>query len=124
LRAGRGSDEDAGPSRPEEEPDVRFSLANERTVLAWIRTALALVAAGVIAARYLDEGQPWPLVVGLVLVLLGGGIGWVSYDRWRANQVAMRQGRPLPNSPLPRVLTLGLALGSIAAAILLVAQEV
>lgn len=31
-------------------PDPRFSLANERTVLAWLRTSLAFVAAGLGAA--------------------------------------------------------------------------
>ncbi|WP_143342795.1 YidH family protein, partial [Crossiella equi] len=30
-----------------EEPDPRFTLANERTFLAWIRTSLGLMAAGV-----------------------------------------------------------------------------
>ncbi len=34
-------------SRLGEAPDYRFSLANERTFLAWIRTALGFLAAGV-----------------------------------------------------------------------------
>ena len=29
-----------------EEPDYRFTLANERTFLAWVRTALGLLAGG------------------------------------------------------------------------------
>ncbi len=34
-------------SRLGEAPDYRFSLANERTFLAWVRTALGFLAAGV-----------------------------------------------------------------------------
>ena len=34
-------------------PEAQFQLANERTYLAWLRTALALVASGVAAARLL-----------------------------------------------------------------------
>ena len=36
------------------DPDPRFTFANERTFLAWNRTALAFVAAGLAAAEFLD----------------------------------------------------------------------
>lgn len=36
------------------DPDPRFSLANERTLLAWIRTSLAFLALGV-ALDALDD---------------------------------------------------------------------
>jgi hypothetical protein len=38
------------PAGDEQEPDYRFTFANERTFLAWIRTALALIAGGVAVA--------------------------------------------------------------------------
>ncbi len=41
-----GSDEPA-----ETEPEARFTLANRRTFLAWSRTALALVAAGLASVQ-------------------------------------------------------------------------
>lgn len=56
-----------------QEPDPRFTFANERTFLAWVRTALALVAGGI----GLEAFVPPLAVPGLrqalavVLVLLG-----------------------------------------------------
>ncbi|WP_031507791.1 YidH family protein, partial [Streptomyces megasporus] len=39
-------------------PDYRFSLANERTFLAWIRTALALVGGGLAVNQFLTGIRP------------------------------------------------------------------
>jgi putative membrane protein len=77
--------------------DARFSLANERTYLAWIRTALALVAGGLVAAKALEfDHAVWrwvvatpPLVAGVLLAVEAG-------VRWRVYEDAMRAGRPLP----------------------------
>jgi putative membrane protein len=81
------------------EPDHRFSLANERTFLAWVRTSLALLAGGV-ALDAVDLDGPGGLqttlaVVLVVLGLLGAGASWV---RWAAAERAMRLGRPLPST--------------------------
>jgi putative membrane protein len=67
------------------QPDHRFSLANERTFLAWIRTSLALLAGGV-ALDAVDLDGPRSLqsalaVTLVVLGLLGAGVSWV---RWAA----------------------------------------
>ena len=92
------------PASPDEPgyPDYRFTLANERTLLAWLRTALALVAGGVAVATYApDLGVPWgSAAVALALVLLGLGAALGGHRRWRANEAAMREGRPLPESGL------------------------
>jgi len=81
-----------------EEPDPRFSMANERTALAWVRTALALVAGGVgltsvarIAglSRLLD-------VLAAALCVLGAMLAVVAVLGWRRRELAMRLDRPLP----------------------------
>lgn len=96
--------------------DYRFSLANERTFLAWIRTALALIAAGLVAAKALNfdhELARWivaapPVAVGAVLAV-GASV------RWRQYEVAMRSGHPLPIGRGVRLLGIGLALYAVVA---------
>ncbi|TDQ55308.1 YidH family protein [Actinorugispora endophytica] len=94
------------------EPDYRFTLANERTFLAWIRTALALVA-GAVAVLHLVPLQ-WhhglQLTVGLSLAALAVVITAYAPLRWFRVQRAMRRDRPLPTSPLPLVTAVGVAL--------------
>ena len=111
------------PPRPDvgREPDYRFSLANERTFLAWIRTALALTAGGLGVIQLLPE-----LVVpggrealGLALVLLGTTVAVTSFRRWSSNETAMRTETPLPVSRLPLVLAGGVGLVSLVAVVLL-----
>jgi putative membrane protein len=102
------------------EPDYRYSLANERTFLAWIRTALALIASGLGAVQLLPHfGVAWGNeALGLALVLLGTVVAATSYRRWEGNERAMRTDQPLPPAGLPRLLAIGVALVAVAAAIL------
>jgi putative membrane protein len=99
-------------------PDYRFTLANERTLLAWLRTGLALVAGGVAVATYApDLGARWgSAAVALALVLIGLGVALAGYRRWRANEEAIRAGRPLPASWL-----MPIAAGAVAAVVVVVA---
>jgi putative membrane protein len=115
---------DRGSPRAVTEPDARFTLANERTFLAWNRTALALVVAGLAIVQLLPPfpGVPWGRhVLGLPLIVLGAVVSVTSYAEWRRNQAALRSGAPLPRSVLPRVLTATIAgIAVLAAAVLLV----
>lgn len=90
-----------------DEPDYRFTLANERTFLAWIRTALAMLAAAVAVAQLVPSFRPVAArhVLGGLLAALGLLISATAYWRWRGNQHAMRTGRPLPAPRLAPVLT-------------------
>jgi putative membrane protein len=96
---------------PSRHPDYRFTLANERTLLAYLRTGLALVAGGVAVATYApDLGFRWgSAIAALALVLLGLATGVAGYDRWRANEAAIRADRPLPVSRLIPLIAAALA---------------
>ena len=107
-----------------EEPDPRFTLANERTYLAWNRTALALVGGGLAASQLLHfHSDAVRLLVSLPPIALGGALAALSYRRWEANERAMRLGRPLPAGP-PRLLAYGLAVMAVAIAIVVIVDAV
>jgi len=97
------------------EPDPRFSLANERTFLAWIRTSLALLAAGVaLEALELPIAEGVRLASALILIVLGLLAPVQAWFGWMSTERAMRRSRPLPS---PR-LALVAALGVLAAGLL------
>jgi putative membrane protein len=103
------------------EPDARFTFANERTFLAWSRTALALVIGGLAIAQLLPPfpGVPWGRhAIGTPLILLGCGVSVVSYSEWRASQRALRHGQPLPRSRLPQILAIAITAIGLAAAVI------
>ncbi len=93
------------------DPDPRFTLANERTFLAWNRTALALIGGGLAAGQLLDFGsRAARLAVALPPIVLGLLLAVTSYRRWEANQRALRLDQPLPGTGPPRILAVGIAL--------------
>lgn len=79
------------------DPDYRFSLANERTFLAWIRTAIAVLAGaivlhGLVSKLGLDRSFA---ILSLILAAMSALLGIFAYFKWRRNELAMRLGRPL-----------------------------
>jgi putative membrane protein len=104
----------------DKEPDVRFTFANERTFLAWNRTALALIATGIAATQLLPEFHlaGGRRLLGLPLVVLGAWVAGASLLHWRSNDRAIRNGDPLPRSPMPLILTSGIVVVGLIAAIL------
>lgn len=104
------------------EPDPRFTFANERTFLAWIRTALGFVAAGVALAAVTRLGSAVSLEVRLasvLLVLAGLVSGLGALARWVQNERALRLDRPLPSSALLLVVTIIVVLAGAAALVVL-----
>jgi putative membrane protein len=92
------------------EPDYRFTLANERTFLAWQRTALGLLAAAVAVVQFVPE-LPMPgtrHVLGVLLAVLATTTAGVGVLRWQQVDRAMRRGTPLPRQPTPAYLGAGL----------------
>src|SRR5215218_6697676 len=107
------------PKSTEAEPDYRMSLAAERTYLAYVRTALAMLAAGVAAVGALSGAGHEGLrrVIGVVLVLTGLLVAATARTRWRRVDRAIREGRPLP----PPHSFLAITLGTVAAGFLCLA---
>ncbi len=107
-----------------ENPDYRFTLANERTFLAWVRTALALMAAGVAVIRFVPGLVVIRHALGFLLIGLGGVLAAASYRHWQRNEQAMRLGRQLPRSVVPRIIAAALVLASVVALALVIADLV
>jgi putative membrane protein len=97
-RDGDPADHDPVKDEQGADPDYRFSMANERTVLAWLRTSLALFASAVAVDRLLPSGTWHDMrhALAAVLALIGLMVSCGSYLRWRATERAMRLGLPLP----------------------------
>lgn len=96
------------------EPDARFTLANERTFLAWIRTGLAFVAGGVAIEGWLATtlGGPWRPVLVVGLLVLGVAISAGAGLRWLRVERAMRRREPLPFPILVPLLVIGVLAAS------------
>ncbi len=102
-----------------DEPDPRFSLANERTFLAWIRTGLAFVTAGLgiaALAHFAPVTGSRFIIAGVVMLCCGVLCGFTGFTRWARNERAMRRGVPLVRpSVLPMLSVILLLIAGLAA---------
>lgn len=110
------ADRSTGSAVPDVEPDYRFTLANERTFLAWQRTALGLLAAAVGVVQFLPE-----FAVPGVRHALGGAVGATAMltsvaglRRWRQVDRAIRLDQPLPRPATPVYLAVALVAVGLA----------
>jgi putative membrane protein len=121
--SGGGGTEPDGTAPAGTEPDPRFTFANERTFLAWSRTALALVVAGLGVVQLLPPfpGVPWGRhVLGVPLIVFGAVVALAAHREWRISQRALRLGLPLSRSVMPRLLAVVIAtMAVISAAVVL-----
>lgn len=110
-----------GPVPVEVDIDYRFTLANERTFLAWIRTSLALLAASVAVVQFVpDVGtsairETFGIVLAVLAACSAAGASW----RWAATQRAMRRGQQLRQGALPTTLSIVMTLLALAVTVVL-----
>ncbi|CAI9404944.1 MULTISPECIES: YidH family protein [Aestuariimicrobium] len=96
------------------EPDARFSLANERTFLAWVSTGLALVSVGVgLEAFGLSLQHGFRLATSALLVCLGIATTVHAWFNWMRVESSMRDHRPLPSMANGLVLAIGLSVAGV-----------
>ncbi|GAA1175727.1 MULTISPECIES: YidH family protein [Nesterenkonia] len=81
-----------------EEPDPRFTLANERTFLAWIRTALAFLAGGIALEAFAADvfADPYRTIISVLTIGVGLLISLGAAARWLHVERSLRLRRPLP----------------------------
>jgi putative membrane protein len=94
-----------------EDPDYRYSLANERTFLAWIRTSLSLMAGAVAVVQLIPAFRlsGARTTLGAVLAATGVATAILAYLRWAGNERAMRMSARLPYTRALLILAVTLA---------------
>lgn len=110
----------ADPRKVGADPDYRFTLANERTFLSWIRTSLAIAAGGLAAISILED-LPNEEFVAIGLLTLSFVTASTAYRRWALNETAMRLEEPLPPSKLPLFITTAIAIGAVISVVFVIA---
>jgi putative membrane protein len=122
----RTRQDSTGSPAEEFEPDYRFTLANERTFLAWLRTALALLAAAVAVVQLVPEfAFPGARhIAGGLLAALAVVTAAAGLRRWERVDYAIRRGLPLPRYQTPRVLAAGLVLIAVFGVVLVITEAV
>ncbi|MCD2262604.1 DUF202 domain-containing protein [Dietzia aurantiaca] len=101
--------------RDGQEPDPRFTLANERTFLAWIRTSLGLTAGAVALEAFAGDEIPEIIRTPLacILLVLAAVLAIVAFRRWIRIEFAMRHKQPLPMPQASILLALGISIGAV-----------
>lgn len=105
------------------EPDPLYSLANERTYLAWLRFAVTLLAAAVAIDRlFIEHPLAGSQALALTLVVIGFAACGIGVRRWYATERALRLNRPMPGFSAPLLAALALVLIGAGVILLLVTE--
>ena len=102
-------------------PDARFTLANERTLLAYQRSAIGLMAAAIAVAHFFgDDVQV--LVLALALLATGAFSAVGGYLRYRQVDAALREGRTISSGSAAHLVSLAVLLCLLLAGFYIVLQ--
>ncbi|KZF00393.1 hypothetical protein A2J03_10820 [Rhodococcus sp. EPR-157] len=114
--------DDVVADSPETRPDERFTLASERTFLAWMRTSLGLLAGGVAVVHLVpDFSTGWVrTTLGLVLILMAASASMVGLRRWRQVRKALETGAPMPEAKDLWIFAVGIGAIAVMAAVVTV----
>ena len=103
--------------------DYRYLLANERTFLAYVRTALSLQVAGLGVLQFLTNGSGVVrYTLGVLLVLGGCYVGLTGVIRYRSNDRAIRANTEMPTGRVPVLVTAAVVVLPVVAAVVIVAS--
>ncbi|MCK9540289.1 YidH family protein [Dokdonella sp.] len=97
--------------------DIRFLLANERTLLAWVRTALTLIAGGV-AVAFISSDASYGTIAGIGAIVFGGLLALIGYIRYQVADAAIRAGQ-LPATGIGGLLVV-IGVAAFAAVLLVI----
>ena len=103
--------------QPRFEPDIRFLLANERTLLAWVRTSIGLEAGGLVVAHIGDNVSELQKALAIAIIALGATMALFGYLRYKSADEAIRQGRLPSQGKAPAIQAVGMI---IIAAVLII----
>lgn len=103
-------------------PSVRDHLANERTLLAWIRTALTVIGIGFLVDRLAVEAEPSGLasIAGVGLVVLGGVVALAGAYSYLTARREMATGRYRPHVGMHLAIVAAVVMGAIVVAVYLI----
>ncbi|MGH8775484.1 MAG: YidH family protein [Jiangellaceae bacterium] len=106
-----------------DEPDPRFSFANERTFLAWIRTGLGLLATGVVLEGLdVPAADGYRIILVSGLALLGALASGSAFVRWARAERALRQSRPLPPPTMAPLFAFGMVVIATLVVVAVIAE--
>jgi putative membrane protein len=106
-----------------EDPDPRFTLANERTFLTWIATALGLLGVGLAVGTILDRESTAVSVVAVLWIVLSAMLTVRALVRWFRLERAMRLGQPLPVSSTIPLVAVALTVLSVVTGLAVLASR-
>jgi putative membrane protein len=106
------------------EPDPLYTLANERTYVAWLRFAVTLLAGAVAIDRLLLEQPRFESeILALGLVVLAYGTCGLGVRRWFVTERALRRRRPLPGFGTPLLVAVAVLLAGVGVLVLVLAPH-